>query len=77
MNAPKRLHHSDNAAMSAEAMVGLGITIAALGLLGLLLGWAQHMRRVPESAMHWLGLGGACVILGGIIAIVARSRKSR
>ena len=50
--------------MSAEALIGLGITIAALGLLGLLLGWAQHMRSVPESAMLWLGLGGACVVLG-------------
>ena len=63
--------------MSAEAMIGLGITIAALGLLGLLLGWAQHMRSVPESAMLWLGVGAVCVILGGIIAAAARARKGR
>ena len=67
--------------MSAEALVGLGITIAALGLLGLLLGlllgWAQHMRSVPDSAMLWLGVGGACVVLGAIIAATARAKKGR
>ena len=63
--------------MSAEALVGLGITIAALGLLGLLLGWAQHMRSVPDSAMLWLGVGGACVALGAIIAATARAKKGR
>ncbi|HZE13286.1 MAG TPA: hypothetical protein VE086_05990 [Chthoniobacterales bacterium] len=73
MNAPKR--PSENAGMSAEALVGLGITIAALGLLGLLLGWAQHMRSVPESAMIWGAVGGSCVILGGIIAVTGRAKK--
>ena len=63
--------------MSAEALIGLGITIAALGLLGLLLGWAQHMRSVPESAMLWLGLGAGCVVLGAIIAGAARVKKGR
>ena len=75
MNAPKR--PCEIAAMSAEALVGLGITIAALGLLGLLLGWAQHMRSVPESAMVWFGIGATFVILGGIIAATARARKGR
>jgi hypothetical protein len=77
MNAPKSLPRSDCAAMSAEAMIGLGITIAALGLLGVLLGWAQHMRSVPDSAMLWLGTGGACVVVGIIIAAAARAKKSR
>ena len=63
--------------MSAEALVGLGMTIAGLGLLGLLLGWAQHMRSVPESAMLWLCAGGACVVLGSVIAVAGRSKKSR
>ena len=63
--------------MSAEALVGLGITIAALGLLGLLLGWAQRMRSVPESAMLWLAVGGGCVLLGLIIAAAARARRGR
>jgi uncharacterized membrane protein HdeD (DUF308 family) len=63
--------------MSAEALVGLGITIAALGLLGLLLGWAQQMRSVPGSAVLWLGVGAAMVVLGIIIAAAARSRRGR
>ena len=77
MNAPKRRDESEGAAMSAEAMVGLGITIAALGLLGCLLGWAQRMRSVPESAMLWLAVGGGFVLLGLIIAAAARARKGR
>jgi protein-S-isoprenylcysteine O-methyltransferase Ste14 len=77
MNALKRRSRSESAAMSAEALVGLGITIAALGLLGVLLGWAQHMRSVPESAMLWLGIGGACVVLGVIIAATGRAKKGR
>jgi hypothetical protein len=77
MNAPKRLPRSESAAMSAEALIGLGITIAALGLLGLLLGWAQHMRSVPESAMLWCGVGGTCVVLGVIIAAGGRAKKGR
>ena len=63
--------------MSAEAMVGLGITIGALGLLGLMLGWAQQMRGVPASAMLWLAVGGGCFALGIIIALSARARKGR
>jgi hypothetical protein len=63
--------------MSAEALIGLGITIAALALLGLLLGWAQHMRSVPDSAMLWLGVGAGCVVLGLIIAGSARAKKRR
>ena len=75
MNAPKNLLGSEGAAMSAEALVGLGITIAALGLLGVLLGWAQHMRSVPDSAILWLATGGSCVVLGIIIAAAARAKK--
>ncbi len=63
--------------MSAEAMVGLGITIGALGLLGLLLGWAQQMRSIPASAMVLFAIGGGCFVLGIIIALSARARKGR
>jgi hypothetical protein len=77
MNAPKSLPESESAAMSAEALVGLGITIAALGLLGLLLGWAQHMRSVPEGAILWGSVGAACVVLGILIAAAARVKKGR
>jgi hypothetical protein len=77
MKALKGRERSQHAAMSAEALVGLGMTIAALGLLGLLLGWAQHMRSVPESAVVWLAVGAGCVVIGGIIAIAGRAKKGQ
>ena len=77
MNAPKISNRSETAAISSEALVGLGITIAALGLLALLLGWAQHMRAVPDGAMLGLGIGAAMVVVGVLIAAAARLRKSR
>ena len=77
MKTLKALARPERAAMSAEALVGLGMTIAGLGLLGVLLGWAQHMRSVPESAILWLCAGGACVVVGGIIAVAGRAKKGR
>ena len=77
MNASPKPRRSETAAISAEALVGLGITIAALGLLGLLLGWAQQMRSVPGSAALFLCLGTGLVVLGVIIAAAARMRKGR
>ena len=58
--------------MSSEALVGTGITIAEIGLLCLLLGWAQHMRSVP--AMAWMGLasGVVLVVIGVIMALAPR-----
>jgi hypothetical protein len=75
MNASQRSDRSETAAISSEALIGLGITIAALGLLGLLLGWAQHMRSVPAGATLWLGIGAGCVIVGGMIAAAARAKR--
>jgi hypothetical protein len=77
MNAPKASNRSESAAISSEALIGLGITIGALGLLALMLGWAQQMRSVPDNAMLWFVLGAACVVLGGVIASAARARKGR
>lgn len=64
-------------AMSPEAMIGLGITIASLGLLGLLLGWAQQMRAVPSAAAVWFALGAVLAIVGILIVAVAGARKRR
>ena len=75
MNASFEANRSETAAISAEALVGLGITISALGLLGLLLGWAQKMRSVPGSAALWLCMGAAMVVLGVVIAAASRARK--
>jgi len=58
--------------MSSEALVGIGITIAELGLLGLLLGWAEHMRSLPRLAFLWLALGAVLVIVGGLITASGR-----
>jgi hypothetical protein len=76
MNASQITKRSETAAISSEALIGLGITIGALGLLGVLLGWAQQMRAVPEGAMVGFSVGGGCVLLGAIIAAAARVRKA-
>jgi hypothetical protein len=77
MNLLKTRERSETAAISAEALIGLGITIGALGLLALLLGWAQHMRSVPASATLWFGVGAVCVVVGILLAATARTRKDR
>jgi hypothetical protein len=77
MNASFDSNRSETAAISAEALVGLGITIGALGLLALLLGWAQQMRSVPGSAALWLCLGAGMVVLGVVLAAAARARRGQ
>ena len=63
--------------MSSEALVGTGITIAELGILCLLLGWAQYMRSVPKLAWTWLTLGVVLFVLGGIAALSPRFKGRR
>lgn len=63
--------------MSSEALVGTGITVAELGILCLLLGWAQHMRSVPRLAWIWLALGVVLFVLGGIAALFPRFKDRR
>jgi hypothetical protein len=75
MNTPEETPRPRTALMSPEAVIGLGITIAWLGLLCLMLGWAQVLRQVPASAWIWLPLGAVLVIAGGLGAIVGHSRK--
>lgn len=58
-------------------MIGIGITIACLGLLGLLLGWAQQMRSVPNSAAVWCTLGAILTIAGILVTVFAKARKRR
>jgi hypothetical protein len=77
MNPSKIPNRPETAAISSEALIGLGITIGALGLLGLLLGLAQHMRSVPGGAMILFSLGAGLVVLGIIIAAAARAGKRR
>ena len=63
--------------MSPEAMIGLGITVGSLGLLGLLLGWAQQMRDVPNWAAVWFALGAVLAIAGILIVAVGGARRRR
>jgi hypothetical protein len=64
-------------AISSEALIGIGITLASLGLLGLLLGWAQQMREVSSWAAVWLGLGAVLTIVGLLIVVVGGVRRRR
>lgn len=64
-------------AISSEALIGLGITVASLGLLGLLLGWAQQMRQVSSWAAVWLALGAVLTIVGLLVVAIGGARRRR
>jgi membrane associated rhomboid family serine protease len=63
--------------MSAEAMIGTGITVGALGILFLLLGWAQHMRQVKDASFTLLVIGGVLFVFGGLIALTAAGKRKK
>ena len=63
--------------MSAEALMGIGVTIAELGVLSLLLGWAQYMRSVPAVAIIWLPIGALLLVVGALMALAARKSRRR
>ena len=63
--------------MSPEALLGIGITVAGLGVLCLLLGWAEYMRSVPRIALVWLALGVVLVILGAFTTVLPRFNDRR
>jgi hypothetical protein len=76
MNAQK-LRRFEIPKMSPEALLGIGITVAELGVLCLLLGWAEHMRSVPKIALVWFALGVVLVIVGGLTAAIPRFNDRR
>lgn len=61
--------------ISNEAIIGTGITVGALGVLLLLLGWAQWMRLERDNAIILLAIGGVLFVVGGLTSLLARSRK--
>ncbi len=61
--------------MSAEAVIGTGVTIASLGVLFLLLGCAQSMRDQEGAAWILLGIGAVMLVAGGLAAAMAQSAK--
>jgi len=75
MNNPDRKPADEPAADSSEAIVGIGITVAALGVMLLLLGWAQWMREVPGAAVILLAIGAVMLVGGGVVAASGKSRK--
>jgi hypothetical protein len=77
MNSSKNSGQPRTSSISAEAMIGIGITIAALGVLCLLLGVAEHFRSVPTVATVWFVVGAIMAIIGGLIAGFAQARKRR
>lgn len=77
MTTPEKPAKRQLLAMSSEAVIGTGITIAALGLLALLLGWAQQMRAVPSWASVWFVLGAILAISGLLIVAVGGARRRR
>lgn len=77
MNSSKNSGPLRLSSISSEALIGIGITIAALGGLCLRLGLAEHLRSVPTIAAVWFPLGAVLAIIGGLIAGFASFRKRR
>jgi hypothetical protein len=77
MNASEKPRQSGTPLISFEAIIGIGITIAELGLLCLMLALAEHLRSVPKIALVWLALGAVLVIVGGLTAAFGWSRDRR
>ncbi len=63
--------------MAPQAMIGTGITIAMIGLLFLMLAWAQHMRELNEASVILLPVGAALLVLGAFAVLRAGTGKQR
>ena len=77
MNTSENPPRSRRLSMSSEALMGTGVTIAGLGLLGILLGGAQYMRSLPTVAAMWLALGAIIFVIGVIMALAASKFRRR
>jgi hypothetical protein len=75
MNTSENPSQSNAPKTSSEAMVGIGITIAGLGLLCLLLALAQYFRSVHGNASIWLAIGIVLIIAGGLATSAARAKN--
>ena len=73
---PSALHPVPPRKMSAEALVGTGITLAAVGFLFLLLGWAQHLRETEEGRLLFFAVG-ALLFFGGIVIWMMGSGREK
>jgi hypothetical protein len=75
MNVSEKTRQPRTPMISSEAIIGIGITLAELGLLCLMLALAEHLRSVPKIALIWLALGAVLMIVGGLTAAFAWSKK--
>ncbi|MEN3369627.1 MAG: hypothetical protein V7609_1770 [Verrucomicrobiota bacterium] len=76
-NVPEKPSRPRSFPISVEAIIGIGVTIGSLGLLCLLLGWAQMMRGVTSATAVWIPLGAVLFLLGAVVAGIAWSGKFR
>jgi hypothetical protein len=74
MNASEKPRQSGTPMISSEALIGIGVTVAYLGLLCLMLALAERLRSVPRIALIWFALGAVLVIVGGLTAAFARPK---
>ncbi len=65
------------APVSTDGMIGIGITVAALGVLCLLLGWAQWMRLEHQIAVIFLAIGAVLVAVGAVTTMTGHARRRR
>lgn len=75
MNGPERTPATRTSSFSAEGLIGTGVTLAALGVLFLLLGWAQQMRLVKDAAAILYVIGAILTVLGGIVCMMGAARR--
>lgn len=75
MHTPEEPQKNRPAIFTPEAVVGTGITIASLGVMFLLLGWAQMMREVEAAAWILLPIGAVMLVAGGLAAAFAHAGK--
>ena len=76
-NVPEKPKRARSFSVSTEAIIGIGVTVGSLGLLCLLLGWAQMMRGVTTAGVIWFPLGATLFFLGAVVAGIAWAGKLR
>jgi hypothetical protein len=74
-NVPEKPNRPRSFSVSVEAIIGIGVTIGSLGVLCLLLGWAQMMRGVTSATAVFFPLGAVLFFLGAVVAGIAWSGK--
>jgi len=73
MNPPEEAKHSRTTLFSPEAIIGLGITIASVGVMCLLLGFAQSLREVEKATWILVPLGAVLFVIGVLATLMART----